>query len=144
VSKWRGWRVRGGRARARSALDPGLQTSPEGRFATHLAARGWRGARTRGRARERLIQRHCRRAPSAGPDGGLWDGLNAHVCQRTRGWIAARPDDYAAAPVPSCAPDLNPEERCSRHATHGPLNAPPGDLDELLAQARREFRRLGG
>ena len=140
MSKWRGWRVRGGRARARSALDPGLQTSPEGRFATHLAARGWRGARTRGRARERLIQHHCRRAPSA----GLWDGLNAQVSQRTRGWLAAHPDDYAATPVPSCARDLNREKRCSRHAKHTPLNTPPGDLDELLAQAPREFRRLGG
>jgi hypothetical protein len=73
----------------------------------------------------------------------VWDRLNAHISGRTRDWIAARPADYATAPLPSYAPDLNPEEQCNRHAKHALLNALPDDVAALRAQARREFRRLG-
>jgi hypothetical protein len=73
----------------------------------------------------------------------VWDRLNAHVAGRTRAWLAACEADYAAACLPGYAPDLNPEEQCNRHAKHALLNALPGDVAELLAQARRELRRLG-
>lgn len=73
----------------------------------------------------------------------VWDQLNAHVSRRTRAWVAARPDGYATAPLPSYAPDLNPEEQCNHHAKHALRNALPEDVAALRAQARREFRRLG-
>lgn len=73
----------------------------------------------------------------------VWDRLNAHVARRTQAWLAARAADYASAFLPGYAPDLNPEEQCNRHAKYALLNALPADVAELLAQARREFRRLG-
>ena len=73
----------------------------------------------------------------------VWDRLNAHVAGRTQAWLAGRPAHYANAFLPGYAPDLNPEEQCNRHAKYALLNASPGDVAELRAQARREFRRLG-
>jgi transposase len=73
----------------------------------------------------------------------VWDRLNAHAAGRTRAWLDARAADYAAAFLPGYAPDLNPEEQCNRHAKYALLNAPPGGVAALLAQTRREFRRLG-
>lgn len=72
----------------------------------------------------------------------VWDRLNAHVASYTQRWLAARAPDYANAFLPGYAPDLNPEEQCNRHAKHALLNALPGDVIELRAQARREFGRL--
>jgi transposase len=73
----------------------------------------------------------------------VWDRLNAHIARRTQAFLAAHPADYAAAFLPSYAPDLNPEELCNQHVKKALLNALPADVAELRAQARREFRRLG-
>lgn len=73
----------------------------------------------------------------------VWDRLNAHGSARTRAWLAARAADYAVAPLPAYAPDLNPEEQCNRDVKYALLNAVPADVADLHAQARREFRRLG-
>ncbi len=73
----------------------------------------------------------------------VWDRLNAHGSRRTQNWVAARPADYATHPLPSYAPELNPEEQCNHHTKHALLNALPPDVATLRAQALREFRRLG-
>ena len=72
----------------------------------------------------------------------VWDRLNAHRSRRTTTWVAEHAAEYATAFLPGYAPELNPEEQCNRHVKHALLNALPADVTELLAQARREFRRL--
>ena len=67
----------------------------------------------------------------------VWDRLNAHRSQATTAFIAAHPQDYAAA----YAPELNPEEQCNACVKRAMENALPGSVADLLRLVRREFSR---
>ena len=61
-------------------------------------------------------------------------------------FIAAHPEDYALEWLPPYAPDLNPEELCTRGngaVKRALQNAAPASVDELHRDARRGFLRLG-
>lgn len=77
----------------------------------------------------------------AAPSGAL--GLLVAWPGPQQAWLAAHAAEYANAFLPGYVPEVNPAEQCRRHAKHALLNVPPRDVDEQLAQARREFRRLG-
>ena len=72
----------------------------------------------------------------------VWDRLNAHRSQATTAFIAAHPQDYAAAYLPAYAPELNPEEQCNACVKRVMENALPGSVADLHRLVRREFSRL--
>ena len=72
----------------------------------------------------------------------VWDRLNAHRSQATTAFIAAHPQDYAAAFLPAYAPELNPEEQCNACVKRAMENALPGSVADLHRLVRREFSRL--
>ena len=72
----------------------------------------------------------------------VWDRLNAHRSRATTAFIAAHPQDYAAAYLPAYAPELNPEEQCNACVKRAMENALPGSVADLHRLARREFGRL--
>jgi transposase len=72
----------------------------------------------------------------------VWDRLNAHRSRATIAFLAAHPQDYAAAYLPAYAPELNPEEQCNALVKRVMANALPGSVDDLHRLARREFSRL--
>ena len=72
----------------------------------------------------------------------VWDRLNAHRSRATTAFIAAHPQDYAAAYLPAYAPELNPEEQCNACVKRAMENALPGSVADLHRLASREFGRL--
>ncbi|WP_262271151.1 transposase, partial [Microvirga yunnanensis] len=66
----------------------------------------------------------------------------AHRSQATTAFIAAHPQDYAAAYLPAYAPELNPEEQCNACVKRAMENALPGSVADLHRMVRREFSRL--
>ena len=72
----------------------------------------------------------------------VWDRLNAHRSQVTTAFIAAHPQDFAVAYLPSYAPELNPEEQCNACVKRAMENALPGSLADLHRLARRKICRL--
>lgn len=66
----------------------------------------------------------------------VWDGLRAH--QTAEAYFQEHhPDWFEFEPLPSYAPDLNPQEQCWNHAkSHTLANFLPEDLDELETAAR--------
>ena len=72
----------------------------------------------------------------------VWDRLNAHRSRATTAFIAAHPQDYAAAYLPAYAPELNPEEQCNACVKRAMESALPGSIADLHRLARREFGRL--
>ena len=72
----------------------------------------------------------------------VWDRLNAHRSQAITAFIAAHPQDYAAAYLPAYAPELNPEEQCKACVKRAMANALPRSVADLHRLVRREFSRL--
>jgi transposase len=70
-------------------------------------------------------------------------GPAEHAHQSPHPGLAARAADFANAFLPGYAPELNPEEQCSRDVKHALLNALPTDIEAMRVQGRREFQRLG-
>jgi hypothetical protein len=68
----------------------------------------------------------------------VWDRLNAHRSRATSAFIAAHPQDYAAA----YTPELNPEEQCDALVKPAMAKALPGSVDDLHRLARRELGQL--
>lgn len=73
----------------------------------------------------------------------VWDGLNQHRSAQMRDFIARHPEDFHLERLPGYAPDLNPEEGCNGVVKADLRNATPDSVDELRAQARTSFMRLG-
>lgn len=73
----------------------------------------------------------------------VWDGLNQHRSAQMRDFIARHPKDFHLERLPGYSPDLNPEEGCNGVVKAELRNATPDSVDELRAQARTSFLRLG-
>jgi len=112
-----------------------VAVTPDGR----LYARHFRGSITSTEVIAAL--KHFRRRIGT-PLLVVWDRLNAHRSRQTRAFLAAHRRDFAAAFLPSYAPDLNPEEQANALVKREMENALPESVDALHAFAQRAFRRL--
>jgi hypothetical protein len=88
-----------------------------------------------------LALRHFRRRIGT-PLLVVWDRLNVHRARQTTAFLAAHPQDFAAAHLPAYAPELDPEEPCNACVKRAMANALPDSVADLHRLARREFRRL--
>jgi len=73
----------------------------------------------------------------------VWDGLQAHRARPVQEFVAAHQADYCIEPLPSYAPELNPEELCNGAVKQALRNALPDSVQELRQAVRRSFLRLG-
>jgi transposase len=112
-----------------------VAVTPDGR----LYARHFRGSISSRRVI--LALRHFRRQIGT-PLLVVWDRLNVHRARQTAAFLAAHPQDFAAAYLPAYAPELNPEEPCNACVKRVMANALPDSVADLHRLARREFRRL--
>ena len=78
-----------------------------------------------------------------GPMTILWDKGNIHDRSKVvRAYLAAHPE-IVTEPLPSYAPETNPDEGVGGHAKHGWLaNFTPEDTAELRAALTEELRRI--
>jgi len=73
----------------------------------------------------------------------VWYGLQAHRARPVQEFVAAHRADYRIEPLPSYAPELNPEELCNGAVKQALRNALPDSVEELRQVVRRSFLRLG-
>jgi transposase len=73
----------------------------------------------------------------------VWDHLQAHRARCVREFVKRHPEDFQIEWLPGYAPELNPEEPCNNAVKLAMFNATPTSVEDLRAQARRNFLRLG-
>jgi transposase len=71
----------------------------------------------------------------------LWDGLSVHKSEEVKAYLAEHPE-ISVEPLPSYAPELNPEEECHGNVKQHLRNAVPETTEEIREQADRGFARL--
>jgi transposase len=71
----------------------------------------------------------------------IWDGLRAHRGPAVKDYCAQHPE-IMIEPLPSYAPDLNPEEQCHGNVKRHLQNATPANIDQLRKQVDNGFARL--
>lgn len=83
---------------------------------------------------------HLRRR-IAGPLIIVWDRLRVHRSGPVKAFLAEHPE-IDVEPLPSYAPELNPEEGCHGNVKQGMRNSAPETEAEIREQANRGFARL--
>ena len=71
------------------------------------------------------------------------DRLNVPRSHETQAFFARHAEEFLLEWLPSYAPELNPDEQCTRRVKRDTVNATPATDDELRHFARRSFQRLG-
>ncbi|MGB8645830.1 MAG: transposase [Anaerolineae bacterium] len=71
----------------------------------------------------------------------IWDRGSIHTSAQTEAYLAAHPE-IIVEPLPSYAPELNPEEYCHGNAKQHLKNATPNTKGEVCHLLDREFARL--
>ena len=71
----------------------------------------------------------------------IWDGARIHTSQVTQGYLADHPE-IVVEPLPTYAPELNPEEFCHGTIKQRLKNALPTDKAQMRVLLERGFARL--
>ena len=71
----------------------------------------------------------------------IWDQAPIHRSRAVSDYLAQHPE-IIVEPLPSYAPELNPEEYCHGNVKEHLQNATPASRDELRVMVDREFARL--
>lgn len=71
----------------------------------------------------------------------IWDRASIHTSRKTRVYLEAHPE-IVIEPLPSYAPELNPEEYCHGNVKQCLKNVTPDTADEICLLLDRGFARL--
>ncbi len=71
----------------------------------------------------------------------IWDRASIHTSRKTQAYLDAHPE-IAIEPLPSYAPELNPEEYCHGNVKQRLKNVTPDTVAEICGGLDREFARL--
>lgn len=71
----------------------------------------------------------------------IWDRASIHTSRKTQAYLGAHPE-ILIEPLPSYAPELNPEEYCHGNVKQHLKNVTPDTADEICILLDREFARL--
>lgn len=71
----------------------------------------------------------------------IWDRASIHKSGKTQAYLDAHPE-IIAEPLPSYAPELNPEEYCHGNVKQHLKNVTPDTVAEMCDLLDREFARL--
>jgi transposase len=71
----------------------------------------------------------------------IWDRASIHTSRKTQSYLDAHPE-IRVEPLPSYAPELNPEEYCHGNVKQRLKNVTPDTADEICILLDREFARL--
>jgi transposase len=71
----------------------------------------------------------------------IWDRASIHTSDETAGHLADHPE-IIVEPLPTYAPELNPEEYCHGNVKQRLKNATPADVGRVIKHLDRGFARL--
>ena len=71
----------------------------------------------------------------------IWDRASIHTSGKTQAYLDAHPE-ILVEPLPSYAPELNPEEYCHGNVKQHLKNVTPDTVAEMCGLLDREFARL--
>ena len=71
----------------------------------------------------------------------IWDRASIHTSRKTQAYLDAH-SEIRVEPLPSYAPELNPEEYCHGNVKQRLKNVTPDTADEMCILLNREFARL--